>query len=108
MFQLDDRPAQAACPGTPRPGGQLALITNRLRAYTSARRQIRMRLCLLQTPQVRRLGDGTGLLVTKITSGQAGYIPGRLTMNKKRKLTKQETDRFLYAVDQNEFWNLAV
>jgi hypothetical protein len=29
-------------------------------------------------------------------------------MNKKRKLTKQETDRFLYAVDQNEFWNLAV
>jgi hypothetical protein len=51
-------------------------------------------------------GDGTGLLVTKITTGRGGYTPGRLAVDKKRRLTKQQTDWFLYTVDANAFWSL--
>jgi hypothetical protein len=50
--------------------------------------------------------DGTGLLTTKATSGQGGYRPGKLVMNKTRKLTKEQTDWFLDRIAELGFWGL--
>lgn len=51
--------------------------------------------------------DGTGLVTTKIASGQAWCDPGHLT-DKRLKLTGEETDWFLDRIDELTFWNLPV
>jgi hypothetical protein len=51
--------------------------------------------------------DGTSLLTRKITNGQGGYKPGKLVVNKSRKLTKDETAWFLERVEEVGFWKLA-
>jgi hypothetical protein len=51
--------------------------------------------------------DGTSLLTTKVSNGQGGYDPGKLIVNRKRHLTKQETSWFLEGVKEVGFWNLS-
>jgi len=51
--------------------------------------------------------DGTSLLTTKITNGQGGYKPGKLVVNKSRKLTKDQTTWFLERMEEVSFWKLA-
>ena len=50
--------------------------------------------------------DGTGLLTTKVTSGQGGYKPGALVMNKTRALTKEQTSWALDRINEIGFWGL--
>jgi hypothetical protein len=50
--------------------------------------------------------DGTSLLTTKATSGQGGYKPGPLAMNKTRSLTKEETTLALNQIKEVGFWGL--
>jgi hypothetical protein len=50
--------------------------------------------------------DGTGLLTTKATSGQGGYKPGALVMNKTRALTKEQTTWALDRINEIGFWGL--
>ena len=50
--------------------------------------------------------NGTSLLTTKATSGQGGYKPGKLTMNKTRTLTKEQTAWFLDRLAELGFWGL--
>lgn len=50
--------------------------------------------------------DGTATLTTKVSSGQGGYDPGRLTTNTVRKLTRSETQIFLMLLDESGFWYL--
>jgi hypothetical protein len=50
--------------------------------------------------------DGTGLLTTKATSGQGGYKPGALVMNKTRALTKEQTSWALDRINEVGFWGL--
>jgi hypothetical protein len=50
--------------------------------------------------------DGTGLLTTKATSGQGGYKPGGLVMNKTRALTKEQTKWALDRINEAGFWGL--
>lgn len=50
--------------------------------------------------------DGTSLLTVKVTDGQGGYEPGRLTKDAVRRLSKEETDWFLGRVHELKYWNL--
>ena len=50
--------------------------------------------------------NGTSMLTTKTTSGQGGYEPGTLVVNKKRALTKEQTDWFLDRIAELGFWGL--
>lgn len=50
--------------------------------------------------------DGSSLLTTKISSGQGGYEPGRLIRNSIRKLSKEQTERFLARIEELQFWSL--
>jgi len=50
--------------------------------------------------------DGTGTLITKITSGAGGYEPGKLTTNRTRKLSRDETQLILQRFQNSNFWAL--
>ena len=50
--------------------------------------------------------DSTGLVTTKVTSGQGGYSPGKIIENQIRKLTREQTRWFLDLVDEVKFWDL--
>jgi len=50
--------------------------------------------------------DGTSLLTTKISDGKGGYEPGKLIVNRKRRLTKEQTSWFLDRTRELDFWSL--
>jgi hypothetical protein len=50
--------------------------------------------------------DGTGLIRTKVSSGQGGYEPGHLIRDDVRKLTKRESQWFLDRLQETDFWNV--
>ena len=50
--------------------------------------------------------DGTSLLTTKVSDGKGGYKPGKLIVNRKRKLTKEKTSWFLDRIKELGFWDL--
>jgi hypothetical protein len=50
--------------------------------------------------------DGTAILTTKITNGKGGYEAGRLTQNKSKKLSKDQTQWFLDGVEELEYWKV--
>lgn len=50
--------------------------------------------------------NGTSTLTTKATTGQGGYEPGKIFLNKKRALTKEETDWALERFNEMGFWGL--
>ncbi len=53
------------------------------------------------------LSDGTGIVETKVLSGQGGYEPGVLKESKKRKIPKEMVEWFRGIVDSDvKFWNL--
>ena len=52
--------------------------------------------------------DGIGLVTTKVTDGAGGYSPGRMKLNRTRRLTKQQTDWLLERINALGFWSLAV
>lgn len=51
--------------------------------------------------------DGTALLTTKITSGQGGYEPGRLIMNRTQKFDRERTSWVLDRIEELKFWTLS-
>ncbi len=60
-------------------------------------------------PVVVRLdlaSDGTGQLTTKVSSGAGGYDPGHIVENKSRPVTREEAEKFLARVKQEQFWEL--
>jgi hypothetical protein len=50
--------------------------------------------------------DGTGLLTTKVASGEGGYNPGILSANTSRLLTKEQVHIVLMQVKDSDFWSL--
>jgi hypothetical protein len=50
--------------------------------------------------------DGTGRLVTKMSSGTGGYDPGKLALNRTRQLTKEQVVSLLLKVETAAFWGL--
>jgi hypothetical protein len=50
--------------------------------------------------------DGTAVVTTKITSGQGGYEPRKLLVNKSDSLTKGHTASFLDQINEVGFWDL--
>jgi hypothetical protein len=50
--------------------------------------------------------DGTGTLIQKVTSGEAGFHPGYLTVSTSKPLTQQQTQHFLKEVQQLNFWSI--
>ena len=51
--------------------------------------------------------DGTAVVTTKITSGQAGDESRRLLVNKSHSLTKEQSAWFLDRINEADFWDLA-
>jgi hypothetical protein len=52
------------------------------------------------------LGDGSGVLIAKMASGAGGYDPGKVILNEKAKLAKQQIDAFLLQLRKAGFWTL--
>jgi hypothetical protein len=50
--------------------------------------------------------DGTGLLTTKMTSGQGGHEPGRLIRIRIARSSQQQTQWFLDRIEEANFWKL--
>jgi len=50
--------------------------------------------------------DGTSRLTTKVSDGKGGYEQGKLIVNRKRRLTKEQTSWFLDRVKELGFWDL--
>jgi hypothetical protein len=50
--------------------------------------------------------DGTGRLITKMSSGTGGYDPGKLVLDHTRQLTKDQVARLLLNIETAEFWGL--
>lgn len=50
--------------------------------------------------------DGSGLLTTKVTSGQGGYKPGKLVTNKTGVLTREQTAWAVEQIKETGFWGL--
>jgi hypothetical protein len=50
--------------------------------------------------------DGKGLLTTKVAGWRNGSKPGHLIVNKTRKMSVDQTNWFLYVIDQLGFWQL--
>src|SRR5580698_10116337 len=50
--------------------------------------------------------DGSAVVTTKVTGGQGGYEPGKLIVNRTRKLNREQTRWFLNQVDEVKFWSL--
>ena len=50
--------------------------------------------------------DGTGRLVTKMSSGTGGYDPGKLVLDRTRQLTKEQSASLLLKVETAAFWGL--
>lgn len=50
--------------------------------------------------------DGTGVLTTKVASGEGGFRPGALILNESRPLTSEEARSFLAQIKKTDFWNL--
>ena len=50
--------------------------------------------------------DGTALLTTKITSGNGGYEPRRLIVNRTQRLTREHTSWVLDRIEELKFWSL--
>jgi hypothetical protein len=50
--------------------------------------------------------DGTGRLVTKMSSGTGGYDPGKLVLDHTRQITKEQTASLLLKVETAAFWGL--
>ena len=60
-------------------------------------------------PVVVRLAvqpDGSGLLTTKVTSGKGGYDPGKLIVNRTKKISKDVVDAFVAHVEEEQYWSL--
>lgn len=51
--------------------------------------------------------DGTARLTAKMTSGAAGYYPGKLIDNRTLILTSDQTKWFLGQIDEHNFWKLS-
>jgi hypothetical protein len=51
--------------------------------------------------------DGSALLVTKISSGQGGYEPGRLATNRTQRLGQKQTSWIIGQIEELKFWTLA-
>jgi hypothetical protein len=51
--------------------------------------------------------NGSGWMNSRMTSGQGGYEPGRITRFKVFPLGKTQTQAFLTECDRTNFWNLA-
>jgi hypothetical protein len=50
--------------------------------------------------------DGTGQLVTKMSSGTGGNDPGKLVLNQTQQLTKEQIAGLLLKVEAAAFWSL--
>jgi hypothetical protein len=50
--------------------------------------------------------DGTGTLIQKVASGEAGFRPGYLTISNSKPITRQQTQYFLQKVHQVDFWSM--
>jgi hypothetical protein len=50
--------------------------------------------------------NGTSTLTTKITSGEGGYKPGKILVNRKRPLTQDETAGVIARFNELGFWDL--
>jgi hypothetical protein len=50
--------------------------------------------------------DGTGTLVTKVTSGAGGYAPGKLIENQTLELSKDHVQWFVDAIQTQKYWDL--
>jgi hypothetical protein len=56
---------------------------------------------------VRVRSSGGGLLITvKELSGAGGHDPGKLTVNRTRKVAKEEWDEFIRLIEQTCYWGL--
>jgi hypothetical protein len=52
-------------------------------------------------------GDGTGRLVTKISSGSGGSDPGNLILDRTLRLTKEQAASLLLKVETAAFWGMS-
>jgi len=52
-------------------------------------------------------GDG-GRLISKTTSGQGGFEPGHLILNRESPLSKEATEWFLAEVKHAHFWDVPI
>ena len=50
--------------------------------------------------------DGTSVLTAKVTDGKGGYGPGKLIKNETKRITKEQTQRFLDQVRELDYWDL--
>jgi hypothetical protein len=50
--------------------------------------------------------DGTGELISKVTSGAGGYEPGELIIDRTTSLSPSQVSIFLKALDKADFWNM--
>lgn len=50
--------------------------------------------------------DGTGTVVSKISSGAGGYEPGKVTSSEKRDLPVQDVQDLLTELKKIDFWNM--
>jgi len=50
--------------------------------------------------------DGIGTITIKKTSRPGGTAPGQLVTNRTRRLTQQQSERFLEQVNESGFWKL--
>lgn len=52
--------------------------------------------------------DGSGSLASKMTSGQGGYLPGRLVVDKTRRLPSEAGKVFLEHLEKLDFWRAEI
>jgi hypothetical protein len=50
--------------------------------------------------------DGTAQLFVKVLSGQGGYDPGRVILNRNIKVSRDAVDHFLELLQKADFWNI--
>jgi hypothetical protein len=50
--------------------------------------------------------DGSGLLTTKVGSGAGGYGPGKLIVDRRKKMSKEVVDTLLAHVEEEQYWTL--
>jgi hypothetical protein len=50
--------------------------------------------------------DGTGTLIEKVTSGEAGFRPGSLTVSFAKPLTQKQTNDFVKKIEILNFWSI--
>ena len=50
--------------------------------------------------------DGTGILYAKMTDGDGGYDPGRISKNVEREINRDIVNKFLNVIEVENFWQL--